>query len=75
MTSGRETPDAVFKADPQERLTAPARPRAAAPFALILTACFLVHAALLALLFLMDFSSSGEPTKAEEIPVEIVAQM
>jgi protein TonB len=73
VTSGPEIPDVILKADPAERLVAPAeRP---APFAVILAACFLIHALVLALVFFMDFSGSGEPTRAEEIPVEIVAEL
>jgi protein TonB len=75
VTSGPETPDAGLKADPAERLAPPEERRAAAPFVLILAACFLIHAAILAILFFGDFSISREVTKAEEIPVEIVAEM
>ena len=75
MTSGSETPDVILKVDPAERLAAPAEPQARAPFALILAACFLFHALMLAFLFFGDFSLAREPTRAEEIPVEIVAEM
>jgi protein TonB len=75
VTSGPEIPDANLKADPAERLAAPAERQAPSPFALILAACFLIHALILALLFFGDFSHSGEPTRAEEIPIEIVAEM
>jgi periplasmic protein TonB len=75
VTSGSETPDVILKVDPAERLAAPAEPQARAPFALILAACFLFHALMLAFLFFGDFSLAREPTRAEEIPVEIVAEM
>jgi protein TonB len=75
VTSGPETPDVNLKAYPAERLAAPEERQAPTPFALILAACFLVHAAILALLFFGDFSISRESTQAEEIPVEIVAEM
>ena len=75
MTSGPEIPDVILKADPAERLADPQQRQAPAPFALILAACVAVHVLLLAILFFMDFSGSAEPTRSEEIPIEIVAQM
>jgi len=51
VTSGPGTPDVNLKAYPAERLAAPEERQAPRLFALILAACFLVHAAILALLF------------------------
>ena len=75
MTSGPEIPDFSLKADPAERLTEPQRRPAPARFGLILAACVAVHVLLVAILFVMDFYGSAEPTRSEEIPIEIVAQM
>jgi protein TonB len=75
VTSGSDTPDVILKADPAERLAAPVERQARAPFALILAACLAAHALILAFLFFGDFSKASEPTRAEEIPVEIVAEM
>jgi periplasmic protein TonB len=74
VTSGPEPP-ADLKADPAERLVVPAERKAPTRFALILAACFLIHAGIIVILLLKDFSLSGETTRAEEIPVEIVAEM
>jgi periplasmic protein TonB len=90
VTPDSETPDVILeadplkddllkddplKADPAERLTAPAERQAREPFALILAACLAAHILMLAFLFFGDFSTPSEPTRAEEIPVEIVAEM
>jgi len=75
VTLDRESIDAAFKADPSQRLTVPRERQARRPFALILTACLAAHALLLATLLFEDFSVASEPTLAEEIPVEIVAEL
>jgi periplasmic protein TonB len=84
VTPDSETPDVILeadlladplKADPAERLAVPAERQARVPFALILAACLAAHVLMLALLFFGDFSTPSEPTRAEEIPVEIVAEM
>ena len=75
MTSGPDTFDDILKADPAERLAVPAQRQTRTRFALILAACLAVHAGLVWLLFFADFSSSSEPTRAEEIPIEVVAEM
>src|SRR3984893_12106738 len=74
-TLDRESIDAAFKADPSQRLTVPRESRARRPFALILTACLAAHALLLSILIFEDFSVASEPARAEEIPVEIVAEL
>lgn len=75
MTSGPEPLDVILKAYPAERLADLPERRKPGPFALILAACVAVHALILAILFLMDFSTSVEPPRPEEIPVELVAEM
>jgi periplasmic protein TonB len=75
MTHERDTTDAAFKADPSQRLIAPREGGARAQSALILAACLAAHALLLAILLFEDFSVASEPTRAEEIPVEIVAEL
>ena len=75
MTLDREPADAAFKADPSHRLTDPAERRAHTPSALILAACLAAHGLLLAILLFEDFSIAREPARAEEIPVEIVAEL
>ncbi|MGB6708760.1 MAG: TonB C-terminal domain-containing protein [Methylocella sp.] len=75
VTLVRDTVDAAFKADPSQRLTAPAERQARRPFALILAACLAAHALILSILLFEDFSIASEPTRAEEIPVEIVAEL
>ncbi len=75
MTLDREPVDAAFKADPSQRLTAAAERRARTPSALILTACLAAHALFLTILLFEDFSVASEPTRAEEIPVELVAEL
>lgn len=74
MTSGAPFRDVIFKANPDNRLVPPAERRADA-FFLILAICLFFHAGLLGLLFWNDVESPGSPTRAEEIPVEIVAEM
>jgi len=75
VTLDRESGDAAFKADPSHRLIVPWERQARRPFALILVACLAAHALLLAILLFEDFSIAREPTRAEEIPVEIVAEL
>jgi periplasmic protein TonB len=75
VTPGQETLDAGFKADPTARLTAPLERQVHTPFALILAACFLIHVLMLGILLFEDFFIPGEPNRAEEIPVEIVAEV
>ena len=75
MTLDREPADAAFTADPSHRLTAPVERQARGPAALILAACLVAHALLLAILLFEDFSVASEPTRAEEIPVEIVVEL
>ena len=75
MTHDREPADAAFTADPSHRLTVPPERQARRPFALILAACLAAHALLLAILLFDDLSIASEPTRAEEIPVEIVAEL
>lgn len=75
MTLDRDKFDAAFKADPSHRLTVPLEHQGRRPFALILAACLAAHALILAILFFEDFSIAREPTLAEEIPVEIVAEL
>jgi periplasmic protein TonB len=74
VTLDCDTADAGFKADPSQRLTAPLERQLRTPSAGILAACLAAHALLLAILILEDFSVASEPTRAEEIPVEIVAE-
>jgi periplasmic protein TonB len=75
VTLDREPVDAAFAADPSQRLTVPEERLARKPFALILAACLAAHALLLTILLLEDFSVASEPTRADEIPVEIVAEL
>ena len=75
VTLDRDSVDAAFKADPSQRLTVPSERRARTPSALILAACLTAHALLLTILLFEDFSIAREPTLAEEIPVEIVAEL
>ncbi|MDQ6703847.1 MAG: TonB C-terminal domain-containing protein [Pseudomonadota bacterium] len=75
MTLDRDTVDAAFKADLSQRLIVPRELQARRPFALILAACLTAHALLLTILLFEDFSIASEPTRAEEIPVEIVAEL
>jgi periplasmic protein TonB len=74
VTLDREPADAAFTADPSHRLTVPPEQRARTPAALILAGCLAAHALLLAILLFDDLSVASEPTLAEEIPVEIVAE-
>ncbi len=71
----RDTVDAAFTADPSERLIVPRERHARTSSALILAACLAAHALLLTILLFEDFSIAREPTRAEEIPVEIVAEL
>jgi periplasmic protein TonB len=75
VTLDREPVDAALTADPSERLIVPRERRARTPSALILTACLAAHALLLTILLFEDFSVTSEPPRAEEIPVEIVAEL
>ena len=75
VTLDRDTVDAAFTADPSERLIVPRERQARRPSALILAACVAAHALLLIILLFEDFSVASEPTRAEEIPVEIVAEL
>ncbi len=75
VTLDREPVDAAFKADPSDRLTVPVGRQTRGPFGLILAACLVAHALILAFLLFEDFSIAREPTLDEDIPVEIVAEM
>jgi protein TonB len=75
VTLDREPVDAAFTADPSHRLIAPPERQARRQSALILAACLAAHALLLTILLFEDFSIASEPTRAEEIPVEIVAEL
>jgi protein TonB len=75
VTLNQENAGEAFTADPSVRLQAPADERARARFMLLVVACFLVHAAVLGLLLFEDFSVSPQQVAAEEIPVEIVAEL
>jgi periplasmic protein TonB len=75
VTLEQQIPAADFKTDPSERLLAPAEQRPPERFPLLLTACFLAHALILAFLLFEDFFRTPGPTVAEEIPVEIVAEL
>ena len=75
VTLDREPAEAAFTADPSQRLTVPSERSARTPSALILAACLTAHALLLTILLFEDFSIASEPTRAEEIPVEIVAEL
>ena len=75
VTLDREPVDAAFKADPSHRLIVPQERRARTQSALILAACLAAHALMLAVLLFEDFSIARESTRAEEIPVEIVAEL
>jgi periplasmic protein TonB len=75
VTLDRDTAVASFRADPSDRLTAPRERQLRAPSAAILGACLVAHALLLAILLFEDFFVASEPTRAEEIPVEIVAEL
>jgi periplasmic protein TonB len=75
VTPTCETIDHAMKADQLERLVPPAGQRAREPFAAILVACLIVHALILAVLLFGDFSFSPDPPQAQEISVEVVAQV
>jgi protein TonB len=75
VTLDRDNVDAAFTADPSHRLIVPRECQARRPFALTLAACLAAHALLLTILFFEDFSIASEPSRAEEIPVEIVAEL
>jgi type IV secretory pathway VirB10-like protein len=75
VTLDREPVDAAFTAHRSDRLIVPLEREARRPSALILAACLAAHALILAILLIEDFSVATEPTRAEEIPVEIVAEM
>ncbi|MGH6834718.1 MAG: hypothetical protein ACREC9_04025 [Methylocella sp.] len=75
VTLDRDTGGAAFKVDPSHRLIVPRDGQARRPFALILAACLAAHVLLLYILLFEDFSIAREPTRAEEIPVEIVAEL
>jgi periplasmic protein TonB len=75
VTLDREPFDAAFTADPSERLIVPRERQARRTFAGILTAVLAAHTLLLTILLFEDFSVASEPTRAEEIPVEIVAEL
>jgi protein TonB len=75
LTLEEEIPDADLKTNPSERLLLPAEHRARAPFMLLFGACFLAHALILGFLLFEDFFLAPGPTVAEEIPVEIVAEL
>lgn len=75
MTLDPETPHITIKADPSERLVAPPQRKAFARrsgFAFLLVVCLLIHASVLFFLLDRDKSTIGEPTRAEEIPIEVV---
>ncbi len=75
VTLDRESIVAAFTADPSHRLIVPRERQVHRPFAGILAACLAAHALLLTFLLFEDFSVSSAPTRAEEIPVEIVAEL
>ena len=75
VTLEQQISDADFKADPSQRFLAPAEQRPREPFLLLLTACFLAHALILAFLLFEDFFLAPGPTVTEEIAVEIVAEL
>src|SRR6202048_3395133 len=75
VTLDREPVDAAFTAHPSHRLIGPPEREARSQSALILAACLAAHALLLTILLFEDFSIASEPTRAEEIPVEIVAEL
>jgi periplasmic protein TonB len=75
VTLDRDSVNGAFTADPSERLAVPRERQARRSSALILTACLTAHAVLLTILLFEDFSVASEPTRAEEIPVEIVAEL
>ncbi|MGH6811558.1 MAG: TonB family protein [Methylocella sp.] len=75
VTLDRDIGDAALKADSSHRLITPRERRARTQSALILAACLAAHALLLCILLFEDFSVAREPTRVEEIPVEIVAEL
>jgi protein TonB len=75
VTLDREPVDAAFTAHPSDRLIVPRERQARRPSAVILAACLAAHALILSVLLFEDFSVASEPTRAEEIPVEIVAEL
>ena len=75
VTLNRDTDDTAFTADPSERLIVLRERQPRTPFAVVLAGCLAAHALLLAILLFEDFSVAHEPTRAEEIPVEIVAEL
>src|SRR3984893_10365978 len=78
VTLDRDSVDATFKADPSHRLTAPVERRARTPSAGILAACLAAHPGVFFFIFFfffVFFFPSLAPTRAEEIPVEIVAEL
>lgn len=75
MTLDRDTVDAALTADPSHRMAVPVERQPRAPFAGSLAACLAAHVLILAILLFENFSVASEPTHAEEIPVEIVAEL
>jgi len=67
--------DMTITADPADRPPAPAESMALAQrrrFALLLAACFLLHAALVALFLFEDRTDAEQALQEQEIPVEVV---
>jgi periplasmic protein TonB len=75
VTFACETFEPAIKADPLERLAPPASRERRGQFALILAGCFFAHALILAAFLAKDLPTSAKATQAEEIPVEIVAEL
>jgi periplasmic protein TonB len=75
VTLDRESKDAAVTADPSERLIVPRERQARRAAALILAACLAAHALILSILLFEDFSVASEPTRADEIAVEIVTEL
>jgi protein TonB len=71
----QETLELEVRADPGERLSAPEGRQPRGQFAFILALCVVAHALILAVFLLGDHSPSSNPAQAEEIQVELVAQL
>lgn len=75
MDADAQPLDMALKADSAERLLEPAAPPGAAArrrFAILLAACFLLHASLVAVLLYENRLEADKPTQEQEIPVEVV---
>jgi periplasmic protein TonB len=75
VTPSRDTFEHAITADPLNRLVPPAERRRRGLFAEILAGCLIAHALILAVLVFEEYPAGAEATRAEEIPVEIIAEL